>query len=66
MDYKDDEPRSHTSDPQREERSVNPEVGERELEELESGQRADREAAETGDDPIGDEDVTGSEPETSE
>ena len=53
--------RPQTGEPRREERSVDPDVQERELQELESGKGADSDELSTGDKPAEDIDVPGSE-----
>jgi hypothetical protein len=61
--------RSQTGEPRREERSVDPDIRDRELQELESGRGAGRDDLATGDEPVENEDidVSGSEgAETSE
>jgi hypothetical protein len=67
MSFREDDQieRPQAGDERREERSVDPEIRERELEELESGQRADTTPG-TGDEEIGDTDIPGPESETSE
>ena len=68
MSYQDDQSRRPEFGEEEQGRSVDPAVRERELEEMESGQRADRKDSGEADDDasVDDTDVPGAEAETSE